>query len=340
MTKRIIFVLILGFLWNNCKEKTDMTKESVLLVLSKKGEVELIRDNKTEPLQLNSFVVKGDLIQTKAGSSVDLEFPGGALLRVKENSSLRINSILFQENTQVELNLLKGKVFAKIKNKLKEKESFRIKTPTMIAGVRGTEFSVSEDEIPKIMVLEGEVSAEKEAIPTIAVVSGKKAEGEGLVISDLTPEEKSELEADSGNLLPSTLEFRENSQKLYNEFKESQKILLEEQKSKNQDELRGQIESNQNNLNNQIETDQDNLNTQKEKNREDMRNQTGQDKSNLSEQKDSGKKEASDIKSKGKEALSGVKKDVESEKERINSAKNSMDTIKNQNLMESVKPKK
>jgi hypothetical protein len=46
------------------------------------------------------------------------------------------------------------------------------------------------------------------------------------------------------------------------------------------------------------------------------------------------------MKAKSKDEISGVKKEAESEKDRINSTKNSMDAIKNPNLLESVKPKK
>ena len=340
MKKHFIYIMIFGIFFNNCKEKADLSKESFLLVLSKKGDVVLLRNNQEMAVQASSFVMKGDTIRTGEASGMDLEFPNGALLRIKERTSISINSILSQEDTQVEIALNRGKIFSKIKNKLKDKESFRIKTPTMIAGVRGTEFSVSEEEIPKIMVLEGEVSAEKESSPIVPVSAGKKAEGEMLEISDLSPEEKKELESDSMSLIPSTGEFKENAQRLLTDFKESQKTLIEDQKTKNQDDLKGQKERNQNELESQKESNRENLNTQKEKNNEELGNQSGKDKSNLSEEKESGKKESSDIKAKGKDAISGVKKEAESEKEKINNTKNSMDAIKNPNLLDSVKPKK
>ena len=332
--------MIFGIFFNNCKGKADLSKESFLLVLSKKGDVVLLRNNQEMTVEASSFVMKGDTIRTGEASGMDLEFPNGALLRIKERTSVSINSILSQEDTQVEIALNSGKIFSKIKNKLKDKESFRIKTPTMIAGVRGTEFSVSEEEIPKIMVLEGEVSAEKESSPILPVSAGKKAEGEILEISDLSPDEKKELETDSMSLVPSTVEFKENAQRLLTEFKESQKTLIEDQKTKNQDDLKGQKERNQNELESQKESNRENLNTQKEKNNEELGNQTGKDKTNLNEQKESGKKENIDIKAKGKDAISAVKKEAESEKEKINSTKNSMDAIKNSNLLDSVKPKK
>jgi hypothetical protein len=340
MIKHFIYILILGIFLNNCKEKADLSKESFLLVLAKKGEVVLLRNNQEMAIEASNFVMKGDTIRTGEASAVDLEFPNGALLRVKERTTISINSILSQEDTQVEIALNRGKIFSKIKNKLKDKESFRIKTPTMVAGVRGTEFSVSEDEIPKIMVLEGEVSAEKDSSPVSSVSAGKKAEGEALEISDLSPEEKKELESDSMSLMPSVGEFKENARKLLTDFKESQKTLIEDQKTKNQDDLKGQKERDQTELESQKESNRENLNTQKEKNNEELGNQTGKDKSNLNQQKESGKKEASEIKDKGKDAISGVKKEAESEKEKINSTKSSMDAIKNPNLLESVKPKK
>ncbi|NBU97519.1 MAG: hypothetical protein EBS19_04755 [Spirochaetia bacterium] len=340
MIRYFVCVLVFGILFNNCKERFDMSKESLLLVLSKKGNALLLRNNQEIPIQVSSFVMKGDTIRTGEASGVDLEFPNGALLRIKEKSTVSINSILSQEDTEIDIALDRGKIFSKIKNKLKDKEYFRIRTPTMTAGVRGTEFSVSEEDIPKVMVLEGEVSLEKESLPISSVKAGKKAEGESLEISDLSPEEKKELEADSMSLIPPTTEFKENSQKLLIDFKESQKSLIESQKTKNQDELNEEKERNQNELDSQKDSNRENLNTQKEKNKEELNNQTGKDKSNLNQQIESGKNENMNIKSKGKDAISGVKKETEAEKEKINNTKNSMDAIKNQNLLESVKPKK
>jgi len=340
MIKQSIYILFFVIFLNNCKGKADLSKESFLLILSKKGDVVLMRNNQEIAVEASGFVMQGDTIRTGEASGIDLEFPNGALLRVKEKTSISITSILSQEDSQVEIALNRGKIFSKIKNKLKERDFYRIKTPTMVAGVRGTEFSISEEEIPKIMVLEGEVSAEKKSSPISSVSAGKKAEGDTLELSDLSPEEKKELESDSISLIPSSGEFKENAQRLLVDFKESQKTLIESQKTKNQNELTEQKEKNQTELESQKATNRENLNTQIEKNNEELGNQTGKDKTNLNEQKQSGKKEANDMKAKSKDEISGVKKEAESEKDRINSTKNSMDAIKNPNLLESVKPKK
>ena len=72
------------------------------------------------------FIWLCSLQLVEEASGIDLEFPNGALLRVKEKTSISITSILSQEDTQVEIALNRGKIFSKIKNKLKERDFYRI----------------------------------------------------------------------------------------------------------------------------------------------------------------------------------------------------------------------
>jgi hypothetical protein len=64
MIKHFIYILILGIFLNNCKEKTDLSKESFLLVLAKKGEVVLMLNNQEMAIEVSSFIMKGDTILT------------------------------------------------------------------------------------------------------------------------------------------------------------------------------------------------------------------------------------------------------------------------------------
>jgi hypothetical protein len=109
-----------------------------------------------EMLEANAQIITGEQ------SSCDLKV-GESLIRIKESSSLILAQVSAQgspENTL--LSLESGKMLCKPKKLLKD-ESFIVKTPTAVAGVRGTQFSVEADadKTTTFKVFEGEVKVAK-----------------------------------------------------------------------------------------------------------------------------------------------------------------------------------
>lgn len=110
-------------------------------------------------VQIGDILKENDLILTGANSSCDLRI-GDSMVRVKENSKLLVSQILRNEKTEnVVLGLDVGKMLCRPK-KLMKNESFLIRTPTAVAGVRGTLFTVEADKkkTTRIKVYNGKVS--------------------------------------------------------------------------------------------------------------------------------------------------------------------------------------
>ncbi len=110
-------------------------------------------------VQIGDILKENDVILTGANSSCDLKI-GDSMIRIKENSKLLVSQILRKEKTEnVMLGLDVGKMLCRPK-KLMKNESFFIKTPTAVAGVRGTLFTVEADKkkTTRIKVYNGKVS--------------------------------------------------------------------------------------------------------------------------------------------------------------------------------------
>ena len=105
---------------------------------------------------------------------------------------------------QLELKLTKGAVFFNVTEKLKDDETFEIKTSTMTAGIRGTSgiafYDETEDNIESLIVTDGvvEVSATNKTTgytKTVRVEAGKKVKV--YLLDDEKPEESVQFELES-----------------------------------------------------------------------------------------------------------------------------------------------
>lgn len=99
----------------------------------------------------------GDIIITGKKAVADLIFGESGVVRINENSRVTITSIADKSNNNTEMNMDNGKVFltlAKLKG-----TGFKVKTPTAVASVRGTSFTVLSDKKgSKLAVVKGTVA--------------------------------------------------------------------------------------------------------------------------------------------------------------------------------------
>lgn len=115
-------------------------------VLKLVGESKLIslKRSKIENLKKNSELFFGDTVQTSKGAMVHLQFPKGKTLLVKENSSLKLQG----KAKHPIISFDKGEFLMGLKVKLKADETFTVKTPSAVVGVRGTLFwGLSDDQL-------------------------------------------------------------------------------------------------------------------------------------------------------------------------------------------------
>jgi hypothetical protein len=120
--------------------------DDVGLVKVMAGEVSIERDGKSLPAQVGAPVRQSDILVTGADGSAGVTFTDNSLLSVGPNSVLAIDRYVFNSTThagQFDASLKKG-TLAVISGKIVKQspDAMRVRTPSSIMGVRGTEFVV------------------------------------------------------------------------------------------------------------------------------------------------------------------------------------------------------
>ncbi|MGB9722216.1 MAG: FecR family protein [bacterium] len=112
---------------------------------------EIIRgQNKVRNPKETSGIENGDIIKTNSKTQINLADRGGNKITIGGNTELKMETVY-------NLKLMAGTITTFLK-KIRPKSKFEIRTPTAIAGVRGTIFSVWTDKsTTTLTVIEGEV---------------------------------------------------------------------------------------------------------------------------------------------------------------------------------------
>jgi len=158
-----------------------------------------------KPAALGQAVSKDATIEVKANSMAVLQFASAASITLKANSVLSIANLTKNDSGKpvIELSQSSGSSFSKI---AKGQSEFSIKTPTAVAGVRGTSFEliVGNGKTTQIKLLEGKVAVAKASATTeelaqaTVVEAGQKVEATTAAISkpaEISEGEKSSLQA-------------------------------------------------------------------------------------------------------------------------------------------------
>jgi len=120
------------------------------LVKVSKGDVRIQRGDARLAAAVGSAVQPSDVIVTGADGSAGITFSDNSLVSVGPNSVFAIDKYSFDTTTHVgefEGNLKQGRLAAISGKMVKQSpESMKIRTPSAIMGVRGTEFVVQVDE--------------------------------------------------------------------------------------------------------------------------------------------------------------------------------------------------
>lgn len=127
------------------------------------GQVKLTRvgSTKTDVITQSCQLYSGDLLETLRESRATLAYTDGTTMRIKERTLVEVQPM--------SIKVFKGKTWYKF---TKRGTEFRIETPTLVAGIRGTEFEVAVSSRKKasVSVVEG------------AVAVNSVAQGRGLVL--------------------------------------------------------------------------------------------------------------------------------------------------------------
>jgi hypothetical protein len=155
------------------------------------GNVELIRSGKPAVPVVKLVLSDSDLIITGANSFVILQIDESIVVRIAENSTVTMKSILDRKNR--ELVIHGGKVLSNVV-KLPRDCAYKVRTPIILASVLGTEFSVAYKPGTTVVAV-------RKSTRGVSVVAGKK---ETVVPQEttvtFTDTEKSRVISDSESL--------------------------------------------------------------------------------------------------------------------------------------------
>ncbi len=114
------------------------------------GSVQVERDGKSVPATVGMALRPADTIRTGANGSAGVTFADNSLVSVGPNTVFSLDKYQFDSTTHVgefEGSLKKGKLAAVSGKMVKQTpESMKIRTPSSVMAVRGTEFVVSVDD--------------------------------------------------------------------------------------------------------------------------------------------------------------------------------------------------
>jgi hypothetical protein len=143
MRKAIILAAMLGF-------TAPVLAADIGLVKVAKGSVHIERAGEKLPVAVGMAVRPADVIVTGADGAAGITFTDASLVSVGPGSVFAIDKYRFDATTHVgefEGNLRHGKLAAVSGKMVKQQpESMKIRTPSAIMGVRGTEFVVQVDD--------------------------------------------------------------------------------------------------------------------------------------------------------------------------------------------------
>lgn len=167
-------------------------------ITSLKGRVSIIPAGESaKPASARMPVREGDTLVTQSDSEAVITLSTGSVLKVGAETRMKINKNAVNpgSGSAFSVGLTSGTLSAKVSKLKSTSDSFNVYTPTSVAGVRGTDFSVaaSVDGSSSLNVSEGEVEYGRGAAKT-SVKTQEKAEAD---LSDTAPKtEKGNDDAD------------------------------------------------------------------------------------------------------------------------------------------------
>lgn len=146
MRKTLILLAAMGFAGSVAAADVGLVKVAT-------GSVQIERGAAKMPAKVGTGLQTSDVVITGADGSAGITFTDNSLVSVGPNSVFAIDKYQFDTTThagEFEGNLKQGRLAAVSGKMVKQSpESMKIRTPSAIMGVRGTEFVVQVDEPAK-----------------------------------------------------------------------------------------------------------------------------------------------------------------------------------------------
>lgn len=141
----MLMAAMTGFI--SCKKDQAATVNIEGLINFMAGDVKIVDGGKVSDAKVGDTIKQGMTVKTGSRAVADIYF-GDSFIRILENSSVVMTELIrnvADNGENSEFYIENGKMFSRVTRKLVDGEKFRVSTPTSVAGVRGTEFIVSEE---------------------------------------------------------------------------------------------------------------------------------------------------------------------------------------------------
>jgi len=250
----ILFSIILVINAAGCKkEEASKTAANNGIINFMTGDVSITSGGNTVKANVGDAVTQGMIIKTGTKAVVDIHF-SGSVIRILEKSSVVMKELIKDLASNKELSefyIENGKLFSKVSRKLVEGEKFSVTSPTAVAGVRGTEFLVEEENgKSRISCIEGTVAVkepEKADTDYVLVEAGKEAEiekGKPVSVNDLKQQNLENIK----RIKDEIKELREDIRRKFEEQREEIRKAVIEQKEANKQRVEDQKASDKANV--------------------------------------------------------------------------------------------
>ena len=160
----ITFILILGLALRAGALEVEAYSVTGDVQMAKSGSAKWL------PVTKGVLIESNYTVRTGADGAAILRWMSGNAIKLSPMTSLNIEKLDQAAGAETTLlNLSSGRVYARAKKLAGDKSSFKIKTPTALAAVRGTEFmaEVTADGKTLLAVMEGQILVEAQGITVI-----------------------------------------------------------------------------------------------------------------------------------------------------------------------------
>ncbi|MBN8215341.1 MAG: FecR domain-containing protein [Spirochaetes bacterium] len=191
-----------------------LAAQSLGTITSLKGRVSIQSgSDAAKPAAVKQEVKEGDYLTTQADGEAVITLTTGTVMKVGPETRMKINKskVTSGDGNQFSVGLTKGSISAKVSKLKTASDSFNVYTPTSVAGVRGTDFSVAAgvDGSTRVQVAEGEVQAGRGENKT----SLKEKQGTEVGLTDKPVEAKSGSEDLAAWVAKNDKKAKENPEK-------------------------------------------------------------------------------------------------------------------------------
>jgi len=226
---KMLKMILITVLATGCGKKeapvpvTEVDEKLFFKVQSIIGDVRISGISGSREAKVGDNIGLSESIVTAKKAVADLVFGSSGVIRINENSKVKVKSIADKKTSDTVLDMDKGRIYVTLA-KLKG-NGFRVKTPTAVASVRGTSFTVvADNKGAKLSVAKGTVavnpvkdgkifeekSASVEAGNKTGYIDKKSVEKiiagrMEIPVMEMTPAEKIEIQTEVKNIKIETI---------------------------------------------------------------------------------------------------------------------------------------